>query len=118
MRHRELCLLTEDHSFVDQQVRLGTMTQEEALLSPLRNIITRALGSHEDVPPDVVAHDANPGDLYLLCSDGLTRELHDRQIANLLIACADDLLRCAESLVHAANESGGSDNISVILVRF
>jgi serine/threonine protein phosphatase PrpC len=117
LRDHKLRLLTEDHSYVDEQVRLGLLTHQEALLSPLRNIITRAVGSHEEVRPDMVAHDAHPGDLYLLCSDGLTSELDDQQIADLLIASGHDLHTCAASLVHMANESGGSDNISVILVR-
>ncbi|SEB65803.1 Stp1/IreP family PP2C-type Ser/Thr phosphatase [Terriglobus roseus] len=117
LRDRELCLLTEDHSYVDEQVRLGLLTPEQALRSPLRNIITRAVGSHDEVRPDMAAHDAHPGDLYLLCSDGLTRELEEEQIGALLIAGGQDLHACAASLVRMANESGGSDNITVILVR-
>lgn len=118
LRDAELLLLTEDHSYVDEQVRLGVLTPQEAQLSPLRNIITRAVGSHVDVKADVVQHDALDGDLYLLCSDGLTRELDDDEIADLLHDCGHDLQMCADALIHTANEYGGSDNITVILVRF
>ena len=117
LRDSNLLLLTEDHSYVDEQVRLGTLTRREAAASPLRNIITRAIGPHEMVHPDVLAHDATAGDLYLLCSDGLTRELDDEEIAALLRSCGDNLQACADALVRTANENGGSDNITVVLVR-
>ena len=117
LRDEELHLLTEDHSYVDEQVRMGLLTPDEALLSPLRNIITRAVGSHEEVRPDVLAHDFHEGDIYLLCSDGLTRELDDEEIADLLHGCGQNLQTCADALIHMANEYGGSDNITVILVR-
>ena len=118
LRDQKLQLLTEDHSYVDEQVRLGALTPQEALLSPLRNIITRAVGSHEEVRPDVLAHEARAGDLYLLCSDGLTRELDEEEIAGVLQQLGDNLQACAEALIHTANEYGGSDNITVILIRF
>lgn len=118
LRGKDFQQLTDDHSYVDEQVRMGVLTPAEALLSPLRNIITRAVGSHEEVRPDVAAHDARTGDLYLLCSDGLTRELDDEEIAHLLQQCGDHLQTCADTLIHMANEYGGSDNITVILVRF
>jgi protein phosphatase len=117
MRDGALQVLTEDHSYVDEQVRMGAMTPDQARLSPLRNIITRAVGSHARVQPDVVTYDAFEGDLYLLCSDGLTRELDDEDIEEILHRHGGDLTICAEALVRQANEYGGSDNITVILVR-
>jgi protein phosphatase len=117
MRDGALQVLTEDHSYVDEQVRMGMMTPDQARLSPLRNVITRAVGSHGKVRPDIVAYDAHEGDLYLLCSDGLTREVDDEEISDILHHHGGDLTTCAEVLIGQANEYGGSDNITVILVR-
>jgi serine/threonine protein phosphatase PrpC len=117
-RLRNHCIeqITLDHSLVEEQVRLGQMTSTEALRSPLRNIITRALGTHGNVTPDVFELQAEPGDLFLLCSDGLTRELSEDAIQTLLDAdlSLDDL---CSSLVTAANKAGGHDNITCLLVR-
>jgi serine/threonine protein phosphatase PrpC len=92
------------------------MTRSEALRSPLKNVITRALGTQSCVTPDILELEAEPGDLFLLCSDGLTRELSDAMIETLLNAdrSLDDL--CA-SLVEAAKKAGGHDNITCLLVR-
>lgn len=116
LRNHTLEQLTLDHSLVEEQVRLGRMSRAEALRSPLRNVITRALGTQCRVTPDVFELQAEPGDLFLLCSDGLTRELTDPIIESLLNAelGLDDL--CA-SLIHAANKAGGHDNITCVLVR-
>ena len=77
LRNNRIEQITLDHSLVEEQVRLGRMTCSEALRSPLRNVITRALGTQSRVTPDIFELEAEPGDLYLLCSDGLTRELTD-----------------------------------------
>ena len=116
LRNRSLRQITLDHSLVEEQVRLGRMTRPEALRSPLRNVITRALGTHGSVTPDIFELEAEPGDLFLLCSDGLTRELSDSLIESLLDADfpLDDL---CDSLVAAANKAGGHDNITCLLVR-
>ena len=108
--------LTLDHSLVEEQVRLGRMTASEAVRSPLRNVITRALGTQSAVTPDIFEKEAEAGDLYLLCSDGLTRELSDERIEALLSGdfALDEL--CAR-LVSAANKAGGHDNITCLLVR-
>lgn len=119
-RFREDALqqLTSDHSFVDEQVKLGIMSQDEASASHLRNIITRAIGSHVQVTPDVETHTTHPGDTFLLCSDGLTRELDDAEIAAVLREGRTyDLQTCARALINLANDYGGQDNITVILVR-
>jgi len=104
------------HSLVEEQVRLGRMTRAEATRSPYRNVITRAIGTQCSVTPDVFGLEAEPGDLFLLCSDGLTRELSDEMIGALLAndASLDEL--CAR-LVDAAKKAGGHDNITCLLVR-
>ena len=110
--------LTDDHSFVDEQVRAGLMTQNEASISHLRNIITRAVGSHVEVQPDVLRCEVLPGDIFLLCSDGLNRELEDEEIGRVLYQGREgNLQHSADTLVQLANESGGCDNITVVVVR-
>jgi len=116
MRNDQLEQITLDHSLVEEQIRAGRMTRAEALRSPLRNVITRALGTQNHVTADTFPLEAEPGDLYLLCSDGLTRELSDPQIEALM--GTDDPLeeKCAR-LVSAAKKAGGHDNITCILVH-
>jgi protein phosphatase len=105
-----------DHSLVQEQVRLGRMSIDEAAHSPLRSIITRALGTQGEAEPDLFEVEAKAGDIFLLCSDGLTNELSDATIESMLAADLplDEL--CA-SLIAAANEAGGRDNITCLLVR-
>jgi serine/threonine protein phosphatase PrpC len=116
LREGRLEQLTEDHSLVEEQVRLGRMTAPEALRSPLRNVITRALGTQSQVEPDVFELEAEAGDLFLLCSDGLTRELPDSVIQSLLARNAS-LEYLSARLVDAAKKAGGHDNITCVLVR-
>ncbi len=115
LRHRALRVCTEDHSLIEEQVRMGRMTRDEAARSPLRHIITRALGTQSHVTPDVFALDPEPGDVYLLCSDGLTRELSDARIEEILCSSGSLDDRCA-ALVEAANRAGGQDNITCLLL--
>ncbi len=116
LRGQHLEQISEDHSLVDEQVRLGRMSAAEALRSPLRNVITRALGTQCKVTADLFDLEVQPGDLFMLCSDGLTRELPDMKIEALLSAGGDLGQLCA-SLVEAANNAGGGDNITCLLVR-
>lgn len=116
LRAGRLQQLTLDHSLVEEQVRLGRMTPSEARRSPLRNMITRALGTQTRVTPDCFQFEAEPGDLFLLCSDGLTRELNDSAIESLLAIEAPLEERCS-SLICAANKAGGGDNITCVLVQ-
>ncbi|HEU5350902.1 MAG TPA: Stp1/IreP family PP2C-type Ser/Thr phosphatase [Terracidiphilus sp.] len=108
--------LTLDHSLVEEQVRMGQMTRAEAARSPFRNMITRALGTQSRVTPDVFGLEAEPGDVFLLCSDGLTREISDRVIAARL-ATEAPLEEICQQLVDAAKKAGGHDNITCLLVR-
>lgn len=116
LRHQKLEQITLDHSLVEEQVRLGRMTRFEAARSPLRNVITRALGTQCQVTPDTFQVDPEPGDLFLLCSDGLTRELSDTVIQSLVSADLPLETTCAQ-LVESAKRAGGHDNITCILVR-
>ena len=116
MRHRQLQQITLDHSLVEEQVRMGRMTPSEALRSPLRNVITRALGTQSQTTPDIFALDAEVGDLFLLCSDGLTRELSDLDLTAMLSVDLP-LDEMCNRLVEGANKAGGQDNITCLLVR-
>jgi PPM family protein phosphatase len=116
LRGRTLQQLTDDHSLVEEQVRQGRMTHTEALRSPLRNVITRALGTQTSVTPDIVELETEPGDLFMLCSDGLTRELNDDLIESMLSVDLPIEALCAR-LVNAAKKAGGHDNITCLLVR-
>ena len=116
LRHRHLEQITRDHALVEEQVRLGRMSRAEALRSPLRNVITRALGTQICVSPDTFALEPEPGDLFLLCSDGLTRELDDGLIESML-SIELPLEQLCEQLIKAANKAGGHDNITCLLVR-
>ncbi len=116
LRNSHLEQITLDHSLVEEQMRLGQMSPQEALRSPLKNVITRALGTQSVVTPDVFELGTEPGDLFLLCSDGLTRELSDSLIESLLRLDLPLEGLCSR-LVTAANEAGGHDNITCVLVR-
>jgi len=116
LRAGRLEQITLDHSLVEEQVRMGRMTRSEAARSPLRNMITRALGTQGRVTPDCFDFDAEPGDLFLLCSDGLTRELSDALIESLISEGLPLETRCAR-LIDAAKKSGGHDNITCVLVQ-
>jgi len=114
VRGGELEQLTDDHSLVGELVRSGKLSVEEAEAHPQRSVITRAVGTEPEVDVDTFTVEAEPGDVYLLCSDGLTDMVADREILSVL-AEADDLDRAARALVDAANEGGGEDNITVVL---
>jgi serine/threonine protein phosphatase PrpC len=116
LRSGRLEQLTLDHSLVEEQVRIGRMSRAEALRSPLRNMITRALGTQTHVTPDCFQFEAELGDIFLLCSDGLTRELADTQIQSLLAVNLPLADRCTR-LIEAAKKAGGHDNITAILVE-
>jgi serine/threonine protein phosphatase PrpC len=115
-RGGELQRCTHDHSLVDEQMRLGTMTREEADRSPFRSVITRAVGTQQSVSEEVQEMAVEPGDVFLLCSDGLTREVSEEAIAEAL-ASERGLKSAAKRLVQAANEAGGRDNVTCLLVR-
>jgi serine/threonine protein phosphatase PrpC len=116
LRDGELLRLTDDHSLVDELIRQGKLTPEEAVEHPQRSVITRALGPEPEVEIDTRSYRARDGDVYLLCSDGLTTMLPDALIAEIVLAHGQ-LRAAGEALIAAANEAGGRDNITVVLLR-
>jgi PPM family protein phosphatase len=115
-RDDRLKLLTSDHSLVEELRRQGRLTDEQAEDHPQRSIITRALGPERDVNVDTMTHQARPGDVYLLCSDGLTTMVREERIAEVL-GESDDLDQAVSRLIDEANEAGGRDNITVVAFR-
>lgn len=116
-RGERLQQLTKDHSLLQEQIDSGMISVEEARYSANRNLVTRALGIEPEVEVDLGEHDVFSGDLILLCSDGLNDMLDDDEIAEVLEMHAKNLTTAAQRLVEVANENGGRDNVSVILVR-
>ena len=116
-REGQLEQLTRDHSFSQELLDAGMVTEEEARLLPAKNLVTRALGASADIEPEIQDLDVQLGDLLLLCSDGLTEMVGPFEIAGLLSISEDDMHETARRLVDLANESGGRDNVSVILVQ-
>lgn len=117
LRDGHLRQLTTDHSFVNELVRLGMLSREQAARDPRRNVVTRALGSGTVVVPDIQHEALQPGDLLLLCSDGLNTMLVDKRILDLLQAPPQEIETACDRLIEAANEAGGEDNVTVVLIR-
>jgi protein phosphatase len=115
-RNSELTRLTRDHSLVEELMRQGKLTEEQADEHPQRSIITRALGPEPDVEVDTGTYPARAGDVFLLCSDGLTSMLGEGEVEAVLRA-SGSLADAGRRLIDAANEAGGRDNITVVLFR-
>jgi protein phosphatase len=117
-RDGELTRLTDDHSWVHEQVSAGILTEEEAKTHPLKNVVTRALGGGPSVSPDLREMEFTPGDAFLFCSDGLTTMLSDEEIRDMVAADEKkDSQSLCQDLVDLANDKGGVDNITVVFVR-
>ena len=126
LRNGALEQLTRDHSLIEEQIQAGMITRKESMTSPVRNIITRAVGSASIVHADIAAHALEPGDVFLLATDGLTRELDDEAIALELrsswtaqgnaASMQAGLERTCKALIDDANSHGGADNITVLMV--
>ncbi len=114
-RDGQLSRLTDDHSWVHEQVTAGILTEEEAKTHPLKNVVTRALGGGPSVSPDLQELVFSPGDRYLFCSDGLTTMVGDEEILDTAASVKDTQALC-QKLVDMANEKGGVDNITVVVV--
>jgi PPM family protein phosphatase len=117
MRGDELKQITKDHSLLQEQIDSGVITPQQAKQSQNKNLVTRALGIDPIVEPEIHDHETQPGDIYLLCSDGLCDMVGDEDIGLALQTLSSNLKLCAQHLVQTANDNGGRDNISVILVR-
>ncbi len=115
LRDDQLIQITEDHSMVADMVRKGVLTEEQAACHPMRNYITRAVGTEEDVEIDLFFHDRQKGDQWLVCSDGLHGMISRTQIKQIMQS--GNLEEKAENLLQTALAAGGKDNISLILVR-
>lgn len=116
VRGAEMTQMTEDHSLINDYIRMKRVTPEEAENWPHKNVIVRALGMKESVQVDIFTEVPRVGDTYMLCSDGLTGMLKDDTIQHILMT-ERDLDRAVDRLITAANEEGGVDNISVVLAR-
>jgi serine/threonine protein phosphatase PrpC len=117
IRNGQLSRLTNDHSWVFEQVQAGMLTEAEAEKHPLRNVITRALGGALSVNPDAAEVESHPGDVYLLCSDGLTGMVPEEEILRVVTESSGDIEKACQQLIDTANERGGLDNVTAILVR-
>ena len=112
LRNEILEQITEDHSYVETLVRRGEITHEEARVHPMKNVLTQAVGAMPEVQIDAASFFAQPDDVFLLCTDGLTNMVDDETIARILQTSPNP----AEDLINAALENGGKDNVSVIVV--
>lgn len=114
VRDSQVAQLTEDHTLIAWQLKQGIISQNEAALSPHKNVITRAIGSREYVQVDTQFFKVEPGDIFLLCSDGLHGYIEDDEIADVVVLGPE---RAVEEFVHTANERGGRDNITTVVVQ-
>lgn len=117
LRNDKLEQITADHSLIQELVDRGLYTREEAIANTPKNLVTRALGVESNVDIDILEVDVLPSDIYLLCSDGLNDMVNDEEIRLTLRKYSANLVKSAQELVRMANQRGGRDNISVILVR-
>ena len=115
LREGQIERLTEDHTWVDEQMKAGTLTQAEADVHPYRHVLTRAIGGEGELRPDILRHELQTADVFLLCSDGLTNHVSDEQMQRLLLEFSPS--QAAWNLVGAALQGGGSDNTTVLIVR-
>jgi PPM family protein phosphatase len=117
VRDERMEQLTEDHSLVNELLKSGRLSEEEAQIHPQRSVITRAVGTDPDVDVDGFTIEAEDGDVFLICSDGLTDMVEDEEILELVHAHRDDLDKAVKALVAAANRGGGEDNITAVAFR-
>lgn len=116
LRSRQFTQITKDHSLLQEQIDSGLITAEQAATAPNKNLVTRALGVEDAVMLELTEHPVQLGDLYLMCSDGLTDMVDDAEISNILEG-SFSMEQKADRLVSVANEHGGRDNITVLLVQ-
>ena len=113
---RELKQVTRDHSYVEEMVQMGTLNREDARTNEYKNVITRALGGAENVIPDFFEIEIEDNSRILMCTDGLTNMVTDKEIESVM-SSHDDIMNKADKLVMMANQNGGKDNISVIIIE-
>ncbi|TCV87371.1 Stp1/IreP family PP2C-type Ser/Thr phosphatase [Sulfurirhabdus autotrophica] len=117
LRHGRFDLLTHDHSLLQEQVELGLISSEEAKVSHNRNLVTRALGVEPEIKVDLIEKNVLPGDVYLLCSDGLNDMVDDTDIELAVSELQSNLALAATQLIQMANDNGGHDNVSVLMAK-
>jgi serine/threonine protein phosphatase PrpC len=117
LRDLQLRRITRDHSLLQEQIDSGLISEQEAQSSPNKNFVTRALGIDPEVHPEVAQYPIEEGDLYLFCTDGLTDMVSEPDIALAMSALGNNLRVCAQHLIANANDNGGRDNVSIVLVR-
>ncbi len=117
LRGEIFACITRDHSLLQEQIDSGMISRADARVSKNKNLVTRAVGIDEDVEVEVHVHEVQRGDIYLLCSDGLNDMVEDDDIADIVMALKSNIPLMATQLIQAANDNGGRDNVSVILVK-
>lgn len=117
LRGEDFDQITRDHSLLQEQIDSGMLTKEQARSSQNKNLVTRAVGVDAEVAAEICDYDVMLGDVYLFCSDGLNDMVEDDEIAMTLGALSANLELCASQLIEMANDNGGRDNVSVILVK-
>ncbi|QSZ28390.1 Stp1/IreP family PP2C-type Ser/Thr phosphatase [Aceticella autotrophica] len=116
IRDNRIVQITEDHSYVEELVKIGKITHEEARTHPQKNLITRALGINQEIEVDLFMGEVRPNDIYILCTDGLTNMLTDDQILKEFIDNTD-IYKACDSLIKLAKFNGGYDNITIVAVK-
>ncbi len=116
IRNEKISRITEDHTYVNELVKQGLLSEEESERHPKRNIITRALGGDAVVEPDIFRVEIRSDDVILLCTDGLHGEIHDEEIVRI-VSDAESMQDACRLLINAANRSGGRDNITVVCLK-
>ncbi len=117
IKEGEIYQITEDHSFVNELLKTGSITKEEAKIHPKRNMITRAVGSSSIIEMDLIMKERNKNDILLLCSDGLSNMLKEFEIRDVFMG-ENDIQKACETLVTMANNKGGFDNITIVAIKF
>jgi len=117
LRNKKIIQLTTDHSWVNEQLKIGLISAQQAKNHPFKNVVTRALGGPQELEVDLISEHLKENDVILLCSDGLTTMLEDKEILEIILANEDDIKEAAKKLVDRANEKGGNDNITLILIK-
>ncbi len=117
INNKKMRKVTSDHSLIEELVKSGSITKEEAVNHPRKNVITKALGCMSEVEIDIYEVNAEKGDIMLLCTDGLTNMVDEERIESILLE-NDDPEKACEALINKANSSGGEDNVTVIVINF
>lgn len=117
IRNEKIILLTRDHSYVEELVRSGGITKEQALTHPKRNVLMRAVGTNPDIDIDLLEVNLLPDDLVLLCTDGLTNHLPDEEILKLVLI-SQDLQQAIDSMIELAYSKGANDNVTTLLIQY